>query len=106
LVEEPLELIIVVGGFNSSNTSHLHEIGLRQGFRSYHIDSPNRIGPGNYIEHKPLEASHRGPFTVEENWLPAHPVKIGITSGASTPDRVVSEILEKVFMLHESLNAS
>jgi len=105
LVEEPLELIIVVGGFNSSNTSHLHEIGLRQGFRSYHIDSPNRIGPGNRIEHKPLEASHRGPFTVEENWLRAHPVKIGITSGASTPDRVVSEILEKVFMLHETLNA-
>ncbi|MBW4549667.1 MAG: 4-hydroxy-3-methylbut-2-enyl diphosphate reductase [Aphanocapsa sp. GSE-SYN-MK-11-07L] len=95
LVEEPLDLMVVIGGFNSSNTTHLQEISIDRNIPSYHIDSGDRIGPGNQVEHKPL---HRD-LEVQENWLPDGPLVIGVTSGASTPDKVVADILEKIFEL-------
>ena len=95
LVEEKLDLIVVIGGFNSSNTTHLQEIACDRGIPSYHIDCPERIGPGNRIEHKPLERD----IEVTENWLPSGPLVIGVTSGASTPDRAVEGTIEKIFAL-------
>ncbi|MBM0743530.1 4-hydroxy-3-methylbut-2-enyl diphosphate reductase [Phormidium sp. CLA17] len=95
LVEDKLDLMVVVGGYNSSNTTHLQEIAVERGIPSYHIDSASRIGAGNRVEHKPL---HRD-LEVAENWLPQGPIAIGITSGASTPDKVVEEVLEKIFEL-------
>ncbi len=98
LVEENLDLMVVIGGYNSSNTTHLQEIAIERSIPSYHIDSASRIGPGNRVEHKPL---HRD-LEVTENWLPAGKLTIGITSGASTPDRVVEEVLEKIFELQSA----
>ncbi len=95
LVEESLDLMVVIGGFNSSNTTHLQEISIERSIPSYHIDSSDRIGPGNRVEHKPL---HRD-LEVEANWLPDGPLVIGVTSGASTPDKVVADILDKIFEL-------
>ncbi|AHB87753.1 4-hydroxy-3-methylbut-2-enyl diphosphate reductase IspH [Thermosynechococcus sp. NK55a] len=102
LVKEPLDLMVVIGGYNSSNTTHLQEIAIEHGIPSYHIDSADRIGPGNRIEHKPL---HQNP-TVAENWLPDRPITIGITSGASTPDKVVEEVLNKIFALRSVATVS
>jgi 4-hydroxy-3-methylbut-2-en-1-yl diphosphate reductase len=93
LVEDKLDLMVVIGGYNSSNTTHLQEIAVERGIPSYHIDSASRIGAGNRVEHKPL---HRD-LEVAENWLPKGAIAIGITSGASTPDKVVEEVLEKIF---------
>jgi 4-hydroxy-3-methylbut-2-en-1-yl diphosphate reductase len=98
LVEEPLSLMMVIGGYNSSNTTHLQEISIDKSIPSYHIDCADRIGPGNRVEHKPLNQ----PLTLTENWLPDGPIVVGITSGASTPDRVVSDVVKSIFALKNS----
>ncbi|MFM7551008.1 MAG: 4-hydroxy-3-methylbut-2-enyl diphosphate reductase [Cyanobacteriota bacterium] len=102
LVDEPLDLMVVIGGYNSSNTTHLQEIAVSRGIRSFHIDTPERIGPGNRIEHKPLGAD----LEVEEPFLPGGEIRVGITSGASTPDRVVEDVIERLIALSEPALAS
>lgn len=97
LVEEKLDLMVVIGGYNSSNTTHLQEIAIERDIPSYHIDSADRILDGNRIEHKPL---HRD-LEVTDRWLPEGELVVGITSGASTPDKVVEETIEKIFAIAE-----
>ncbi len=93
LVEDEVDAIVVIGGYNSSNTTQLQQIAIDRGIPSYHIDSASRILPGNRIEHKPLYQE----LEIAENWLPPGPLVIGVTSGASTPDKVVEEAIEKIF---------
>jgi len=95
LVQEDLSLMLVIGGFNSSNTTHLQEIAIEHNIPSYHIDSAARIGPGNRIQHKPLGKE----IEVAENWLPEGKIVVGVTSGASTPDKIVEEAIEKIIKL-------
>ncbi|MEG3858613.1 4-hydroxy-3-methylbut-2-enyl diphosphate reductase [Microcoleus sp. herbarium12] len=95
LVEEKLDLMLVIGGFNSSNTTHLQEIAIDKALPSYHIDSAERILPGNRIEHKPLGAD----LVVAENWLPDGNIVVGVTSGASTPDKVVEDAIDRILAM-------
>ena len=99
LVDEPLDLMVVIGGFNSSNTTHLQEIAVSRSIRSFHIDTPDRINTSqNTIEHKPLGEK----LATAKNFLPYGPVTVGITSGASTPDRAVEQVIEKLMILSEN----
>ena len=93
LVEAPLDLMVVIGGYNSSNTTHLQEISIEHQIPSYHIDSDIRILADNQIEHKPLSKE----LEITKNWLPAGKIVVGITSGASTPDKVVEDAIERIF---------
>jgi 4-hydroxy-3-methylbut-2-en-1-yl diphosphate reductase len=95
LVEEKLDLMVVIGGFNSSNTTHLQEIAIDRQIPSYHIDCAERILSGNRIEHKPLGSD----LVIAENWLPSGKIVVGVTSGASTPDKVVEDTIEQIFEL-------
>ncbi len=95
LVEDNLDLMVVIGGFNSSNTTQLQQIAIERKIPSYHIDSVARIQSANSIEHRQLN----GQLTITENWLPEGEIVVGITSGASTPDKVVEDIIERIFAL-------
>lgn len=99
LVEEKLDLMVVIGGFNSSNTTHLQEIAIDNTIPSYHIDCAERILPGNRIEHKPLG----GDLVIAQNWLPSGKIVVGVTSGASTPDQVVEDAIERIFAVKAAL---
>lgn len=95
LVEDNLSLMVVIGGYNSSNTTHLQEIAIEHQIPSYHIDSASRIGPGNQVEHKPLGND----LEIAQPWLPDGAIVVGVTSGASTPDKVVEEVIERIFAI-------
>ena len=95
LVDEPLDLMVVIGGYNSSNTTHLQEIAVSRGIRSFHIDTPSCINADNTITHKPLGAEP----VSEASFLPDGPIRVGITSGASTPDRVVEDVIQRLIEL-------
>jgi 4-hydroxy-3-methylbut-2-en-1-yl diphosphate reductase len=99
LVDEQLDLMVVIGGYNSSNTTHLQEISIEHQIPSYHIDSDARILTGNRIEHKPLGKD----LEIAADWLPTGKIVIGVTSGASTPDKVVEDTIEQIFATKRSL---
>lgn len=99
LVEDKLDLMVVIGGFNSSNTTHLQEIAIDKTIPSYHIDCAERILPGNRIEHKPLG----GDLVIAQNWLPSGKIVVGVTSGASTPDKVVEDAIDRIFAVKAAL---
>ena len=101
LVEEKLDLMLVIGGFNSSNTTHLQEIAIDHTIPSYHIDCAERILPGNRIEHKPLGAD----LVVTEGWLPDGNIVVGVTSGASTPDKVVEDAIDRILAMKAAVIA-
>ena len=95
LVKEKVDLMVVIGGFNSSNTTHLQEIAVEDNIPSYHIDSDDRILADNSIEHKPLNKD----IETKTDWLPEGNIVVGVTSGASTPDKIVENVIEKIFAL-------
>ncbi|RCJ34083.1 4-hydroxy-3-methylbut-2-enyl diphosphate reductase [Nostoc minutum NIES-26] len=101
LVQKNLDLIVVIGGFNSSNTTQLQQIAIERGLPSYHINNVERIKLGNFIEHRQLN----GDMVITENWLPEGEIVVGITSGASTPDKVVEDVIEKIFGLKATASA-
>lgn len=93
LLEKDADFAIVVGGYNSSNTSHIVEL-CEQKVKTYFISSAEKLVSQKIISHYDL---HEKMEITTENYLPAKdPVDIILTSGASCPDAVVDEILQKL----------
>ncbi len=92
LAKTKLDLMIVVGGFNSSNTNQLAKIALGY-VPTYHIDDAECLVSGRTIRHKPV-----GKFdtVTTDQWLPSGDLQVGITSGASTPNQVLGDVIEKI----------
>jgi 4-hydroxy-3-methylbut-2-enyl diphosphate reductase len=91
-----LDFILVVGGFDSSNTAHLLEIPHMADIRSFHINRAECIGADNTITHRTVKGE-----IVTEPFLEnlQKDVVMGVTSGASTPDAAVQDSLSQIFML-------
>jgi len=92
MVQRDLDLILVVGGFNSSNTTHLIEIAS-QHTRAFHIEDVSNILSATEILHQPW---HTHTSEIATDWLPSLPCKIGFTAGASTPNRAVGDVIQRV----------
>jgi 4-hydroxy-3-methylbut-2-enyl diphosphate reductase len=87
-----LHLMLVIGGYNSSNTNHLAEIASHH-TRVYHIDDPRCLIDAERICHKPIGMNEA---TETRDWFPAGPVKIGLTAGASTPNNKIGEAVARL----------
>jgi len=93
LLETDADLAIVVGGYNSSNTSHIVELCERK-FPTYFINSESEIKSQFEIHHFNYPGKQK---EVTQNFLPAKiPVKVVLTSGASCPDTLVDRVMLKV----------
>jgi len=95
LASQPLDLMIVVGGYNSSNTCNLARICAAR-VRTHHIAEPDCLISAVEIRHRPIGA----PSTVNagevlsRDWLPAGDLTVGLTAGASTPNNIVGQVIE------------
>jgi len=102
LVEEKPDLMLVIGGFNSSNTQHLQEISEDAGIVSYWVDTPDRVDTSNVI----VWRTAHGELITTKDWLPAGDITIGVTSGASTPDKVVEDVIDLIFQTKAAMKAA
>jgi 4-hydroxy-3-methylbut-2-en-1-yl diphosphate reductase len=96
LAVEPVEMMIVVGGYNSSNTVNLARICASR-VRTYHISDPDCLLSAERIRHRPVGAPStvQADEVVTEGWLaPEGRVIVGLTAGASTPNNIVGQVIE------------
>jgi 4-hydroxy-3-methylbut-2-en-1-yl diphosphate reductase len=93
LAKEPVDLMLVIGGYNSSNTANLARI-CAASRPTFHIADPDCLVSATEIRHRPVGAKTE---TTSPNWLPAAgPLSVGLTSGASTPDNLVGAAVARL----------
>lgn len=94
LLGEPLDTMVVIGGFNSSNTISLAAL-CDEKVPTYHIESPEGIDPDLGTIHY-RKAAKKHEELEKRDWLPPGPVRIGITAGASTPNSKIGEAVVRI----------
>lgn len=93
LLEEPLDLMLVVGGYNSSNTCALAALAESKGVRTYHLEDAEGVDPETgTLRHQPVRTKREEVIT---DWLGDAKI-IGITAGASTPNNKIGETIARV----------
>ncbi len=95
LGENKMDLILVVGGYKSSNTGHLAEIASKF-CPAYHVEDAASLISKTKIRHQKVGAQD---IIETSSWLPDGPVRVGITAGASTPNRVVEEVIQQLVQI-------
>jgi len=102
LLKEKADLAIVIGGYNSSNTSHIVEL-CEEKLPTYFINSAKEIESSTSINHFNF---HNNKRLKTSNFLPKNtPTKIILTSGASCPDTMVDEVLDKILSFYPNTSA-
>ena len=92
LLQSGISLLLVIGGYNSSNTNHLAEIA-DQKVPTYHIEDAGCLLDTSSIRYKPAGGKET---RLGWHWLPEGPTVIGITAGASTPNNRIGEVIERI----------
>jgi len=93
LLEEPLDVMVVVGGYNSSNTCHLASLVHSRGVPVFHIEDADAVDPaGRSVRHQPIGTKRE---EITPGWLGGARI-IGITAGASTPNNKIGETVARI----------
>lgn len=96
MLKIPMQLLVVVGGYNSSNTTHLAEMG-EEVLPTYFIRNAGRMESPRRITHYQIHAKAE---TTTENWLPDDPhIVVGVTAGASCPNNLIEQAILRIFEL-------
>ncbi len=92
-----LDVAVVVGGYNSSNTCNLARICAER-VPTFHIADPSCLSQTGEIRHRPIgvPSTVAAGEVVTRNWLPAGTVTVGLTAGASTPNNIVGEVISRL----------
>ncbi|HDI52448.1 4-hydroxy-3-methylbut-2-enyl diphosphate reductase [candidate division KSB1 bacterium] len=93
--KEQVDLMLIIGGYNSSNTSHLVEIAA-QYVPTYHIEEASALLSSQKIRHQPVGEKRE---VITANWLPEGNVVVGLSAGASTPNSKIGEVVVRLFQL-------
>lgn len=95
LLREPMDLLLVIGGYNSSNTSHLAEMGEAK-LPTYFIKNAAKMASEKLICHY---NQHKGEEVETHDWLPGGKITVGITAGASCPNNLIEDTIRRLFEL-------
>jgi 4-hydroxy-3-methylbut-2-enyl diphosphate reductase len=95
LLAQPLDLLLVIGGYNSSNTSHLAEMGEAK-LPTFFIKNAAKMASDKVIRHY---NQHLHKEVETQNWLPAGSITVGITAGASCPNNLIEDTIRRLFEL-------
>jgi 4-hydroxy-3-methylbut-2-en-1-yl diphosphate reductase len=95
LLLEPMDLLIVIGGYNSSNTSHLAEMGEAKQ-PTYFIKNAAKMESDKLIRHFNL---HKKAEVETRDWLPSGNITVGVTAGASCPNNLIEDTIRRLFEL-------
>ncbi len=91
LLDQTLDLLLVIGGYNSANTAHLVELARAQGLAAFHVEGPHCLESRQHLRHWHAELGREvrsGPW-----WPASTPARIGLAAGASTPDARIGEVV-------------
>src|SRR3989441_12395706 len=95
LLHDPLDLLLVIGGYNSSNTSHLAEMGEAK-LPTYFIKNAAKMESDKVIRHYD---QHKHEEVTSQDWLPTGKITVGITAGASCPNNLIEDAIRRLFEL-------
>jgi 4-hydroxy-3-methylbut-2-enyl diphosphate reductase len=97
LLERKPDFMLIVGGFNSSNTRHLAEIAEGH-LPIYHIESARDIRSAGVIR---CRDPRRGTIRMKKGWFPKNAKRLGVASGASTPDLMLEAVVERICQIKQ-----
>ena len=94
-----LDLAVVIGGYNSSNTCNLARICAER-TTTFHIAEPGCLVSADEIRHRPIGPALAGvPEQTTRGWLPAGDIQVALTAGASTPNNIVGQVIDRLSAL-------